>query len=403
MAVKQNFDGHIRLEIEGIALEDVLNQAIQEGLTIWDVRRHGSKADVCVALGDFRALVRLIKPYRCRIHILERKGWPFLVAKVRKRQGLMIGAGLFFILAYLATSFVWSYEAIGNERFSEGQLIAIVQGYGVLPGESLHNIDFDAVRENLLADYPDMLSWADISHHGTKVIIRVRELDNQAAKDGRAAHLVANHDGIVKEILIMQGIGRVQKEQSVHKGDVLIAGLTYERREKLEDGTYDWSGPPIYTRARGIVEGYVDYQATAICPLSETILQETGRTKKTLILQGPKGTWRLWGDEETQPFHIFRQVVRTKKLFSGKNYQSAWFWQSVTYYEEAPKVINRTLQEAYQEAIRRAREKVAFEAGADSQVVNESIQMVESAADVVQVQITWRVLQNLAVPQFLEN
>ena len=168
------------------------------------------------------------------------------------------------------------------------------------------------------------MGWADISHHGTKVIIKVRERDNLAASQGQPAHLVAVRSGIVKEILVMQGIARVQKEQEVQAGDILIAGMTYERREKKEDGTYEWSGPPSFIRAKGIVEGYVDHTATAVCPLEETVLEETGAMKKVIELVKDGQVITLWGESGSQPFGIFRQVSHTRNLFSWQNYRSPW-------------------------------------------------------------------------------
>ena len=179
--------------------------------------------------------------------------------------------------------------------------------------------------------------------------------------------------------------------------------MTYERREKQEDGTYDWSGPPVYIRAKGIVEGYVDYTATAVCPLEETLLQETGVTKKNIELVKDGQVVHLWGDGNTQPFSVFRQVTHTRNLLSWQNYKSPWRWQSTTYYEEQPVTISRTLEEAYQEAVERARGKAVAKAGTDSKMVKESVQVLESAADVVEVQITLRVLENMAVPQFIAN
>lgn len=403
MGVKGKLGGHVRLEIEGVDLETVINQAIKQELMIWDIRRRGKKAELCVALEDFKALVKLVRPYHCRLHIQSRHGLPFWLAKLKKRQGLVIGTGIFFVLAYLATSFVWSYEVEGNERFSQGQLIAIVESYGVVQGASLHNIDFDAVSERLLEDYPDTLGWVDVSHHGTKVIIKVEERDNLAASNSQPAHLVAVRSGIVKEILVMQGIARVQKEQKVQAGDILIAGVTYDSREKQEDGTYDWSGPPVFIRAKGIVEGYVDYTATAVCPLEETVLEETGAAKKVIELSKDGQIIHLWGERDTQPFSVFRQVSHTRNLFSWQNYRSPWLLQSTTYYEEKPVTISRTLEEAYQEAVVRAREKTSAKVGPDGQMITESVQVVESAPDVVEVQLTWRVLENMAAPQFIAN
>ena len=95
MGVKRNLGGHVRLEIEGIALEEVINQAVQMELTIWNIHRKGKKAELCVALEDFRALVRLIRPYRCRVHILSRHGLPFGYQKSKSGRDWSLVQGSF--------------------------------------------------------------------------------------------------------------------------------------------------------------------------------------------------------------------------------------------------------------------------------------------------------------------
>lgn len=111
----------------------------------------------------------------------------------------------------------------------------------------------------------------------------------------------------------------------------------------------------------------------------------------------------LWGESGSQPFGIFRQVSHTRNLFSWQNYRSPWLLQSTTYYEQKPVTISRTLEEAYQEAVLRAREKTSAKVGPEGKMVEESIQVIESAPDVIEVQMTWRVLENMAVPQFIAN
>lgn len=140
-----------------------------------------------------------------------------------------------------------------------------------------------------------------------------------------------------------------------------------------------------------------------VCPLEETVLEETGAAKNVIELSKDGQIIHLWGERDTQPFSVFRQVSHTRNLFSWQNYRSPWLLQSTTYYEEKPVTISRTLEEAYQEAVVRAREKTSAKVGPDGQMITESVQVVESAPDVVEVQLTWRVLENMAAPQFIAN
>lgn len=404
MELKHGLGGYVKLALTGVALEEVINEAIGQELEIWNICRTETAAYLQVSLKDFKKLLKIIRSYHGRIHIEARHGIPFAVHRIKRRKGLVIGAGLFFVLAYLVTSFVWSYEVSGNERFSASQIIAIVQGYGILPGTSLHNIDYQEIEKQLLLDYNGTLGWVDISHKGTRVIIKVQERDPLQAGSDRAAHLVARKDGVVKDILVMQGIAQVSKEQSVRAGDVLIAGISYDSRAKQEDGTYDWSGLPHLIRAKGIVRGYVDYTATGVCPLQETHLQETGQVKKDIRLLKGEKIYQLWGEGDQQPYSIFRQERHTKNLLIWQNYKSPWIWQSTTYFEQIPEQIDYSLEEAYEEAIIRARAKVAAKIGKECQFVEESITLQESAApEVVQVEVTWRVMENMAALQFITN
>ena len=158
MELKRGLGGYVRLALTGVALEAVINQAIQEELDVWAITRtKPDAAHLKVSLRDLRRLLKIVRSARGGIHIEARYGLPFVFSQIKRRKGLVVGAALFFVLAYLTTSFVWSYEVQGNERFSEAQLIAIVQGYGVLPGVSLHNIDYEGVERQLLLDYPDTL------------------------------------------------------------------------------------------------------------------------------------------------------------------------------------------------------------------------------------------------------
>ena len=140
--------GAVEIEISGPGVERFMNLCAMEGIALRSVRLLSeSRAVVVLPLTDFHLLRPLLRAANCRFHIRRRIGLPFFLARLRKRQGLALGALL--CLAILACVLVAGLNAtaaglhrllpeapatvFGLARNAEGQAVGLtLLGYSIV-------------------------------------------------------------------------------------------------------------------------------------------------------------------------------------------------------------------------------------------------------------------------------
>lgn len=94
--------GYIRVEIIGQDSSSFINTCIQSGIQIWDIQPlDHSRVLVSISLSDVRKAKVILKENKLRIRIKEKKGTPFLLNRMWKRNGFILGmASFIFVLFY---------------------------------------------------------------------------------------------------------------------------------------------------------------------------------------------------------------------------------------------------------------------------------------------------------------
>ena len=242
--------GYVEAEIHGQRIEEFLNEAAGAGMPAWGVKRIGGNAvRFGTDLRSFFALRPLLRKTGCKIRVVERRGFPFLLARAESRLFFAAGMVLFVFGVYMLSQLVWKVEVAGNERISGEQVIAAAEKIGIRRFQWKFRLA-EPVRlsEELTRALPGA-AWVGVEIRGTAVRIRVVE---QALPDPRPLmsprHLVASADAVVTEILVEQGMPMVRRNMRVKKGDILVSGLLGE----------PGSGRAVV--AKGTVKGLVWYE-----------------------------------------------------------------------------------------------------------------------------------------------
>ena len=111
----------------------------------------------------------------------------------------------------------------------------------------------------------DDLAWMTINLHGTRVEVQVLERTEAPKRIDESGfyHVISEADGIITEIEAELGDAKVQKGDTVTKGDVLISGTV-----TLEPPKYSDLPNRYYNlHARGRVFARTWREITAVCPL----------------------------------------------------------------------------------------------------------------------------------------
>ncbi len=219
------FRGYVMIEVSGFSVERFINLATHKGIYLWDIQRHHNTIRMKVSIAGFRLLRHCTKKTRCRIKILEKKGWPFLAHKYRKRKFLAMGILMFIGTLYILASFIWVIEIQGTQRIHKDQLVTACIEAGLKPGAWKPKVSKNEVEKKLMKQFKD-ISWVAIEIKGTKAKIQLVETLAEMELIDRTTpcDVVAKKYGLITSVVVSSGTPKVKPKDVVQKGDTLISG-----------------------------------------------------------------------------------------------------------------------------------------------------------------------------------
>lgn len=226
--------GYVIILVEGYFLEKFMNICTHRQILLWDIKVQKDCAIVLkVSIKGFKLLRPVARKTKCRVRIIRKKGLPFLFNRYRRRKTFFVGAFLFILLLYIMTSFIWSIEITGNKELETSYMENILASHGIKPGALKYGIDTKKAVSDMMLDI-EKLSWVSIDIKGTKVKVQMREriLKPDMVPEGIPCNIVASKDGLIKQILVTNGMEAVKVDETVIKGQTLIKGNIPIKNEK---------------------------------------------------------------------------------------------------------------------------------------------------------------------------
>ncbi len=391
----QYLNGMVELRVPASYTEEVLQQLTGNGVHVYQVYRKEENVYLTIHLDDFSMVQHLLRGNRCRFHVQQRFGLPFVISRLKRRRGLLLGVGLGFAMVYLLLSFIWGYEVIGNSHYSDEHLIALVQEYGVIPGSRSDKFDYDEIASQMVVDHPEF-TWIKLEPSGTTLQITVKERLADSSKIHKTGSLVARTDGRVTELLVFRGTPLVEKGDWVTKGQVLVGGWDYPDRQRDQNGEFGPVGEPFVVEAQAVISGEQERRVIGSCALEERSLNSTGREQKQVALAWRGHQLIIWGPKES-PYRYASQNVEQKSLLEWKRFHLPVYVKTTVFAEKKSQKTQYTEQEAYDLAVERARKRLQEQMPDGSRFLHESIGMLSTKnKTAVQAEVVWLVEENLA-------
>ncbi|HZJ82589.1 MAG TPA: sporulation protein YqfD, partial [Clostridia bacterium] len=310
MKMWKYFSGYLLIKVEGLSLEKFINLCVSRGIKLWGIKRVGyTSLTVCIGIKDFKALPAIVRLLHCRVKILDKRGFPFLTYGFRHRKMLIIGMVIFLIILYGLSSFIWTVEVEGNVKIQSELLYNLLEDKGIKPGVSKRELDIWDIQNEILMDIPE-ISWISIELKGTRAITRVVE-GVQAPllidKD-KPCNIVATKDGIIQQLIILEGEGLVEVGDTVKKGQLLVSGII--DHEDTGVVRYVHAMSKIYARTWYEGEGSGDFAQVAANRTGEKISRKHWETK----------AWEININGEEIPFKEYEVEERKKPIFNLGNF-----------------------------------------------------------------------------------
>lgn len=388
--------GIIKIKVKGKKQERLINMALARGIYIWGVKRVGDNIQFKVRSNGLEALRNIAAESGHEIEVVSKKGLPFLKNTVKRRFGFLTGALIFILALYFMSSFIWFVEVTGNNNVKTNQIIITAAKYGVYQGAAKWNFSRSEVEEGILRDLSS-LSYVKVDIRGVKARIEVVEKVLPSDEITGPCHIVASKDGIIEDILILEGQANVKKGDVVSKGDILISGIVFpEPSPYLFNVDENDVREPYLVRARGNVKARVWYEGYGESKLSSEKIMTTDNKETYIFMETPWRIFRLKGNPNSS-FELFDKSVETREM---KTPLGSFKIVKEIKQEKIKSIKKYSEKEAISIAENKALKILESNLTDKQKIVDRKVQVLSAPSDpIIRVKVTVEAIEDIAVAE----
>lgn len=351
--------GIISVCLKGKHLEKLINLAMSRGIFIWDIKRNSNEElNFKVRSSAFNALKAIAEDNNYELGVVEKRGLPFFKGRLKRRIGFIGGALLFIFALYVMSSFVWFIEVTGNNNITTEQIMKTCSENGVFRGALKSSFVRNEVEEEILREIPQ-LSYIEINIRGVKAEIKVVEKVLPQEGITGPCNIVAAKDGIVEDILVLEGQAVTRIGATVNKGDILISGIVIPQENNQFFNTLEIDNKdllPVAVRARGSIKAKVSYEGYGECELYAEKITLTGAKTSQIAFESPQNKFVIMG-KKFNPYENALEETNKKILHTP---WGDWAIVKTVYKEQAIEPIRYSEKEALEIATQKARENLGI-------------------------------------------
>ncbi len=394
------WQGRIFFLAKGDRLANFLNQVLKDGVVLYHTQKSAQVMRAQIKLADFRRLRRAARQTHTRIHIVAKYGWPFIARRWWRRKGLLIGIATIALVLSVLSQLVLSISVQGNRNISTVDVLQRAEILGLKNWAYSKKLDLNLIAKTLQEQLPDA-AWIGVERNGTNVLIKITEKIRPSIPK-EAGNLVAKHAGIVKEIMVIQGIPQVHEGETVRAGQVLIAQASSSEftnpsadPNSAANNSAGFEPDSSALMARGFVRARVWYSAEEEIPLVEDKVEESGRTAMGWGIKF--GSRVIMVTMQDSPFGQSNKEVMSHSLKLWRNWHFPVEVIRVKYKELHNVHLERSIAEARKLAEEAARVEVQRKITPGVSVLEENVKVISGNSDAERVRVEVETYEDLAV------
>jgi similar to stage IV sporulation protein len=394
------WQGRVFFIARGEQLPRFLNSVLQEGVILYHTQRSERGMRAQLKLDDFRRLKKAARITHTRVHIIAKYGWPFVAARWWRRKGLIAGIVVIAAGLTILSQLVLMVSVTGNRNIQTSEVLERAEKLGIRTWTYSKGLDLNQIAKNLQEELPDA-AWVGLERNGTEIRIKISEKIRPSIPE-EAGNLVASHAGLVKEIMVIQGIPQVHEGEIVRAGQVLITktptpvlpSAPSTSNKKINPAKSTIPTPPS-SAAKGFVRGRVWYSAEQKSSIVEDKDEESGKVAKGWGIKF--GSRVIMVTMQNSPYKQAHQEVLSHSFGVWRNWRFPVELIQVNYKELHKVHIQRSVAEARQLAEESARSDVMKKISPGAQIIEETVKVLPSEAGVERVRVEVETYEDLAV------
>lgn len=293
--------GYVLVEFVSQWPEKLLNLCVANGISVWKVHLNDKRLCFKIGISSFKEIRKYKRNISGKIHIVKKCGVPFLIAKNKKRYGMLVGFVLFLTILYFLSGFIWNIEINGNQNVSDKEIYDCLKDIGIYEGVAISKINPENHRNELLLKMKD-ISWAAINIEGSRLTLDITEVKKKEENSTIPSNLKADSDGIIKSIEVISGVANVKVGDVVRKGDLLVSGVIEYQDMHTE-----------FVRSRGKITAEVEKSFSVKQPLKISVKKRTGKKQKRTVLEIFGIKIPLYFGRINKPYESEKTEIKTEK------------------------------------------------------------------------------------------
>lgn len=295
--------GYTKIQVEGYFVERFINLCMNQNVKVWDIARKFEGIIILkIETRDLNKVEELAKTTRSCIRIVEEKGVPHIIQTYKKRKNFAIICALVLIFIYLYSIRIWQIEITGNSAISVEEIKEELILENVKTGMRKKLLNFDTIKNSIYMRRDDIL-WIGFDVKGTKLKVEIieRTEPDRDNLEGKPCNIIANKDGLIKKITVLEGVKTVDVGSVVFKGDILVSGLVNSEHSGSR-----------YVHSDAIILLKTWYTGKRSIPFEKTILSKTGNVENKYILK--LGNYTINLTNNSTNFEKYDTINNVKKL-----------------------------------------------------------------------------------------
>ncbi|MFO1443416.1 sporulation protein YqfD [Bacillus sp. Bva_UNVM-123] len=381
------FGGFVTVKTKGKGIERFINQLTRNKIHIWQVKQHGIDAVTFkMKLGDIKKLRAIVRKSECKIEFLKRTGFPFLVKRLLKNSGFVMGAIVFFIVILFLSNMVWGIEIKGADPATEYKIRKELHEIGVKKGKLQFFLDNPEAIQRKLTDNINVITWVGVELKGTTYHLQVVEkTEPEQPEYFSPRHLVAKKKAIIVDIFVEEGKPAVNVNDHVKPGQLLVSGF-------IGEGERTRTVP-----ARGVVYGETWYKTDVTQPLKTTFQVFNGNEKRKYYLKFGNFPIQIWGFGKNE-YKEYETEEDEKQIYLLKwKLPISFVNQTIREKEQVTRVYSQS--EALEMAKIMARNDIKSRLSENDKIKGEKILHKSVDNGKVKLSIHFQIIENIAVGQ----
>lgn len=329
---KKYKNGIITIEVQSLMPEKFINLLWKNGVYIKNIKKINiTTMSMDVNLKDYSAIEEISKKTGSKIKIIGRRGTAFFFLKMRRRAALIGGIGVFVLILYYLSNFIWSVDIVSDNNLPPYEIRQQLLELGVRPGINKKNINVYQLEEKLKSN--DSIMWSKIRIEGSELKVSTieRTAPPNMAVENEPCNLVAKKDGQVVRVYTTAGTAAVKA------GDIIKAGQILVKGEQGKEGS-------VYAvHAKGDVIAKTFYEEVKEVPIKGVKKNRTGNSAESLYIE-IKGK-RFYFKNSLNKFKNYDKIEGNKGIIKKETYYEV---KEETFELDPKKAIDETANELFQ-------------------------------------------------------